>query len=167
MAIFFYPYMKKIPLSQGQFALVDDSDFDWLSQWKWHAQKNHNTYYAVRSVRVNGKGTLILMHREILGLTDPKIYGEHWDGDGLNNQRSNLRPATNSENQKNKNPRGTSKYLGVSWHKIGCKWRCNIVINGESKHLGLFTDEIQAALKYNEYARIHHGNFARLNEIPE
>lgn len=161
--------MKKIPLSQGKFALVDDADFEWLNQWNWYANKNHNTYYAVRSGKLNGKNTLILMHRQILGLTDPKIYGEHWDGDGLNNQRSNLRPATNSENQKNKKSKtnGTSKYLGVSWDK-GCrKWVCHINIDGKAKYLGLFTDETQAALKYNEYAKIHHGDFARLNIITE
>jgi hypothetical protein len=164
--------MKKIPLSQGKFTLVDDADFEWLSQWKWHAKRDTNTFYAVRNTEYlidNGikKRRVVQMHRQILGLTDPKIYGEHWDGDGLNNQRSNLRPATNSENQKNKKPRGTSKYLGVSWSKSSRKWISHIAINGKAKHLGLFTDEIQAALKYNEYARIHHGDFARLNEIPE
>ena len=123
---FYFLNMKKIPLSKGKFTLVDDADFEWLNAWKWHAGKRgDDLYYAVRSERVNGKKSLILMHREILGLTDSKIYGEHWDGDGLNNQRINL------------------------------------------KHLGLFTDEIQAALKYNEYAKIHHKEFANINIIPE
>ena len=165
---FYFLNMKKIPLSKGKFTLVDDADFEWLNAWKWHAGKRgDDLYYAVRSERVNGKKSLILMHREILGLTDSKIYGEHWDGDGLNNQRINLRPATNSENQKNKKARGTSKYLGVSWHKSSGKWRTNIAIDGKLKHLGLFTDEIQAALKYNEYAKIHHKEFANINIIPE
>lgn len=59
--------MKKITLSQGFIALVDDVDFEFLNQWKWHVSKDRNTYYAVRNVRLNdGKRTRILMHRLLL-----------------------------------------------------------------------------------------------------
>lgn len=159
--------MKIIPLSQGKITLVDDADFEWLSQWKWYANKNHNTFYACRNEKLNGKTRLILMHRQILGINDPRIFGEHRDRDGLNNQRINLRTANNSENQKNKKARGTSKYLGVSWDKFSKKWVSHISLNRKVKHLGLFTDEIQAAIAYNEAAKIHHKEFANINIIPE
>ena len=59
--------MKQIALTQNKFALVDDDMFEELNQHKWHAQKNVNTFYAVRNVRLeNGKQTLIQMHRQIL-----------------------------------------------------------------------------------------------------
>lgn len=159
--------MKKIPLSQGKFALVDDEDFEWLNQWKWQAHKSYNNWYATRKVRgIDNVRKELKMHRQILGITDLKILGEHADGDGLNNQRHNLRPATNSENQKNKKSRGTSRYLGVCWHKTRGYWLAKIVIDGKQKHLGCFSDEVLAAKSYNDMAKIHHGAFARLNAIP-
>lgn len=57
--------MKLIPLSQDQFAIVDDQDYEWLNQYKWHARKIKYTYYARRSAPY-GSRTLIYMHRELL-----------------------------------------------------------------------------------------------------
>jgi hypothetical protein len=72
--------IKLIPLTKGQFALVDAADYDWLMQWPWNAYWHPRTksYYARRA---HGP----LMHRFILGLTDPKIKGDHRDGNTLNN----------------------------------------------------------------------------------
>ncbi len=109
---------------------------------------------------------MIKMHRLILGLTDPNIQGEHADRNGLNNQRYNLREANNSTNHMNVNPRGTSKYLGVSVH-LHKVYISRIVIDRRQKYLGSFPltneGEIEAAKKYDEYAKVHHGNFANLN----
>ncbi len=71
--------MKRIPLTQGQFALVDDEDYDRLNQFKWHAVKAHRSYYAVRTIKdIDGKCKHIKMHREILGLVpNDGVFVDH------------------------------------------------------------------------------------------
>lgn len=108
---------RLIPLTQGQFAVVDAADFEFLNQWKWFAHWNSKTksFYAVRSgARVNGRQAAILMHRAILGcvLHDGSEV-DHRDHDTLNNRRSNLRLA-GKQNQHNQNIRkdNTSGFKG-------------------------------------------------------
>ena len=157
--------MKEIPLTQGKVALVDDDDFEWLSQFKWYAVKFGRTFYAVRQApRVNGKQRTIWMHREVLGLKpgDPRV--DHRDGDGLNNQRMNLREATHRQNMMNSRGRsGSSRFKGVDWDKRAKKWRARISVNGKKKHLGYFIDEEEAARAYDEKAKKIFGEFARVN----
>lgn len=158
--------MKKIPLSRGLFVLVDDEDFEELNQFKWSVMKSKDCFYAVRNFRISkGKKITILMHRQILKLTNPKILGEHRDGNGLNNQRYNLRISTHSENMRNTRPvkTGVSIYKGVSWAKKNNKWQVSIQVNKERIFLGLFVNEIEAAIAYDKAAKLHHGEFAWLN----
>lgn len=137
--------MKSIPLSKGLFAIVDDCDFEMLSRYKWSAGAIRNYPYAVR--RPNGK--TILMHRQIMNVSDPNIIVDHIDRNTLNNTRSNLRIANKSINARNKKATGTSKYMGVSLHR-GTKWIAHIKINSKYKHLGVFKDEVEAAKAYNK-----------------
>ena len=58
--------MKLIPLTQGQSAMIDDWNYDWLMQWKWYANKSRGTYYAVRHEKINDRVVAILMHLEIM-----------------------------------------------------------------------------------------------------
>jgi hypothetical protein len=158
--------MKKIKLTQGKFALVDDEDFEWLNQWKWcyHKEKNKNTGYVVRAI--NKK--LIRMHRQILNLIfGDKKDADHKDHNGLNNQKNNLRIVTSQENRRNslKIKNCFSKYKGVSLHKSTKKWRAYIVINYKQKHLGLFISEKKAAKVYNQAAIKYFGKHAYLNII--
>lgn len=156
--------MKEIKLTKGQVALVDDSDFEYLNQWKWCARKHRNTFYAQRSLpRVNGKQETVQMHRFILGLTDPKVLTDHKDWNGLNNQRSNLRVATVSQNNANKKPKGTSKYMGVSLLSRDNVWVANLYKNGKHYWLGRYNTEKEAALAYDEAAKKYHGEFANIN----
>lgn len=155
--------MKEIKLNKNYICLVDDCDFDSVNLYKWTALKFRNTIYAGRCVYENKKRKLIFMHRYILGVTTSKIFVDHKDHNGLNNQRWNIRTCTNSENQKNKKSRGTSKYLGVSYDNNRNKWVSQININGKTKGLGRFINEIDAAKKYDEHAKIYHLDFANLN----
>jgi len=159
--------MKQISLTQGQFALVDDEDFEELNKVKWCAVKERNTYYAARTMwcKKGKRYFTVKMHRVVLNLTDSKILCDHIDKNGLNNQKHNLRPSTNAENQRNRGSMANSfsKFKGVYWIKKINKWRASITINGKYISIGFFLTEIEAAKAYDEAAKIHHGEFAWLN----
>lgn len=157
--------MKTIQLSRGGFvAIVDDEDYEIVSQFKWSALVCHRMVYARRALRrPNGGQMWQLLHRFILGITDPKILVDHRDRNGLHCWRTNLRRATRSQNGTNRGKySGSSLYLGVHQLKSG-KWRAQIAPHGKPKHLGLFTDELSAALSYDKAAREYNGEFANLN----
>jgi len=87
--------MKKIPLSQGKFTIVDDADYDWLMKIKWSATKSAHNWYVV-----NGKtGKRRYMHREIMKPTNGQVV-HHKNGDSLDNRRANLEVCTQTENLK-------------------------------------------------------------------
>ncbi len=160
--------MKLIPLTQGQVSRVDDEDYERLSVHKWHARRKKNTFYAARTTsrRANPPKKNIFMHREIAGLKDLSLQVDHEDGDGLNNQRYNLRTATNSQNhagfltlRKDK----TSKFRGVSWHKGTRKWLARLNVQKTRKYLGVHESEESAAEAYDAATLEHFGAFAQLN----
>lgn len=159
--------MKLIALTQGQFAAVDDSDFDWLSAWKWQAQYDPTTkgYYAARSEGPKGNRKRIIMHRQILGLTHGDgLQGDHINLDTLDNRRQNLRIATQSQNAKNhrKQRNNASGYKGVSWCSAAGMWMARCSVNGDRRYLGVFPDKESAYFAYVNAAKEHHGEFARL-----
>lgn len=165
--------MKKIELTNNAgFCIVDDDDYENVKDFKWALVKGMSTNYARKT-----SGKKEMMHRMLLNARDG-FQVDHVNHDGLDNRRCNIRECTRSENMKNVRPYGTSKYLGVNLHttkskhtkKDGTesnytftKWRAAIAIKGKIKHLGLFEYEIDAAKKYDEYAKMHHGEFANLN----
>jgi len=159
--------MKLIPLTQGLFAQVDDADFDYLNQWKWCIKKAHNKTYAMRAlprVYVNGKPTrkYVQMHSEVIG--DIAGICDHKDGNGLNNQRGNLREATYSQNGANRISK--NKYMGIRQEKRSGKFYAEITKNGKATFLGSFKNENDAADAYNKAAIKIHKEFANLNIIP-
>lgn len=160
--------MKLIQLSKGQVASVDDGDFEELSKYNWYAMwcRNSKKFYAARNTSTSKKHT-ILMHRQILELTDSRVQVDHTDGSGLNNQRYNLRIVTNQQNQFNQKRQlnSSSKYKGVTWREDMNKWVARIKINKRTKHLGCFIREIDAAITYNKAAKEFFGEFALLNEV--
>ena len=167
--------MKQIPLTgkiKGYFAIVDDADYERVIAGPWYAHKGNKknrSYYASRSVRISGNHWVEQkMHRFILELTNPKIDGEHEDGNGLNNRRSNLRICTRRRNMGNGRKRlqqgskpCSSVFKGVSLNKKNGKWRAGITRNGKRKSLGHFVHEKDAALAYDKAAFEMWGEFAR------
>lgn len=157
--------MKIIWLTQGQFTLVDDEDYERVNHFKWYVNNAGGKLYARRTVNISSTSkSSMKLHRFILGVTNSEIQVDHIDGNSLNNQRLNLRTCTQAENKRNKTPYGTSKYLGVFYKKKrGKKWSANITKDGKKTFLGYFKDEKDAALSYDEAAKKLHGEFANLN----
>jgi hypothetical protein len=159
--------MKLLPLSQGKHAIVDDADYEWLSQWKWRIASSHSSgvnEYAGRSDYSEGKQRLVLLHRVIIG-AGPGEFVDHIDQNGLNNTRANLRKVTRAQNKQNGRPYrgGTSQYKGVYWDKKSSKWVASIRVNRKLFRLGAFVDEQAAARAYDDAAREHFGVYARTN----
>lgn len=156
--------MKTIPLTKGYAAMVDDEDYLALSQFKWQAllTRGGQPVYARRAGKTaSGKKVTILMHAFICGYSRP----DHVDGDGLNNQRLNLRLATHGQNNANRRKAHgkSSVFLGVNWKQTNNKWCAQIKQDGKKRHIGLFKDEFDAATAYNFAALEAHGDFARFN----
>lgn len=150
--------MKEIRCTKGMIALVDDEDFELVSQFKWQAIFKGKTYYAF-----TGRPG-IRMHRMILGLTDPRIGVDHKNHNGLDNRRENLRISTQQDNVRNQRARkGTSKYKGVFFEKSTGKYKAAISVNYKTINLGRFFNELDAARAYDEAAKKYFGNFAVLN----
>jgi hypothetical protein len=140
--------MKTIRLTKGKCACVDDEDYESLSQYKWHTKKDDCRFYAARHPT---RKITERMHRTILNAQ----YGEevdHIDGDGLNNQKSNLRIVTHRQNMQNQHIKKTSKYPGVSkWSSVREKpWRANVLLGKKLIYLGSFKTEEEAHMKYIE-----------------
>lgn len=159
--------MREIPLTQGQFAIVDDGDYDWLNQYKWNVLKmNGGNFYAVRSSLKNGKQYAIYMTRFILGLEfGDSRQADHQNHNTLDNRRDNIRICTPLQNQRNQKLRSntSSKYKGVYWDKLKQKWGVQITINRKHKHLGYWIMEEVAALRYDMVAIREYGVFVQLN----
>jgi hypothetical protein len=159
--------MKEISLSQNKVALVDDEDYDFLSQWKWQVTEGKTgKFYAVR-MQCIPKSEIrkrIFMHRLIMKAPD-NIDVDHKKGNGLNNQKENLRLATKSQNAANrKKPKNnTSGFKGVSWDRARNKWLACIRFNYKNIHLGRFIDRIDAVKSYDKKAKELFGEFAQTN----
>ena len=142
--------MKKIKLTMGKFALVDDDMFEWLDKWRWSYKKDGG--YAVRNGRIRLKDgkyktKRIWMHRLINNTPDDMIT-DHINRITLDNRRCNLRTADKSLNglNRDKPKSNTSGYKGVHFDKQTNKWRAEIRLNNKNFKLGRFTD-IQDAVK--------------------
>lgn len=157
--------MKLIPLTQGQFAKIDDADFPSVSQFQWQAHRTGKN----RSWRAKR------------GLYDPAIKNnrneylhqfltgcrvDHHDGDGLNNQRFNLRPCSTRQNNqayRKKSLGKSSRYRGVLWNRQAGKWQGRITVENRQYHLGYFKEEILAAHAYDAASKKFFGEFAAPN----
>lgn len=123
---------KLIPLGKsGKFAIVDEEDYEWLSQWKWRLGNG----YAVRSINRKTTG----MHR-VINQTPEGLETDHINRNKLDNRKSNLRSATRSANSKNRalSPKNVSGCAGVSWSKDKQAWLAITRIEKKRWNLGCF-----------------------------
>jgi hypothetical protein len=162
--------VKQIQLTKGYVALVDDDDYEWLPAYSWSF---HSMGYAGHTATQSDwrHGKTILMHREIAEvhfMVEPGQDVDHIDGNGLNNQKSNLRAATRAQNLANKRKSftNTSGYKGVHLHKKVNTYNAQIMIAGKLIGLGSYVSRHHAALIYNAAATFYNGEYARLNEVP-
>jgi hypothetical protein len=158
-----------IPLSQGAVALVDGGDFDRVNQYIWtlRISKVGNRYAERMAISPDGRRRTELMHRFILGLTDSDVHTDHRDGDGLNNQRFNLRSCIRADNAKNRRKLAikTSRFKGVTYRRRADRWEAKIRVSTKLIYLGHYMTEEDAARAYNEAALKHFGEFANLNAV--
>ena len=170
---------RRIPLTQGRFAIVDPQDYPRLSRYKWRLcrTKGKNVLYAERSIRLpGGRYSRILMHREIFeeinsnlldtsdGRRTTSLVIDHINGCGLDNRRANLRLATAAQNAWNSKKRTSrSGYKGVWFAADKRLWRASIVCHGKRIHLGYFRNKIAAARAYDAAAIKYYKQFARPN----
>jgi hypothetical protein len=156
--------MKQIKLTQGKFALVDDEDYKELTKHKWYAHRNKSTFYPRRSLPyVDGIQQKQYLHVFLLG-SSPNKEIDHRDGNGLNNQRNNLRMCTQSQNSMNRHgSHGKCKFKGVSWYEGPKRWRSQIAVGGKREYLGIFFCAVKAAKAYDKAAKEYFGEFANLN----
>jgi hypothetical protein len=160
--------MKQVPVSEGCVATVDDEDYERVIQHKWRVQRVGRNAYAYTSI----SGKQVLMHRLIVNAEKGTMI-DHADGNGLNNQKSNLRPCTYAQNFANARPKQTknktSEYKGIWFiQTVPCRrcWRAAITAEGKRLNIGTFMTEVEAARAYDAAAKALHGEFARLN-FPE
>jgi hypothetical protein len=153
--------MRFIDLKGGYRAIVDDEDYEFLSQSNW---SRNNKGYACKKVRINGKPRNCYMHRVLLNAQKGESV-DHINGNRLDNRRENMRLATVSQNAMNRalSSRGNNRYKGVSLHKG--KYEAKIRFNKKYIYLGRHVKEEEAAKAYNEAAKKYFGEYARLNQI--
>ncbi len=151
--------VKEISLTQGQVALVDDEDYNYLNQWKWEARhsRSKSNYYAARKKylgKINGKYRFVTvrMHRLLMNAPKNKQV-DHINHNTLDNRKCNLRIVSPRQNMQNREVKSASRYPGVYWERSHNRWRARIVIDGKPKHLGYFKDECEAAKAYERACR--------------
>jgi hypothetical protein len=152
--------MKLIPLTQDKYACVDDADYGWISQFKWHAEKatKSRTFYASTNVN-DGTRRTVRMHQLLCPFA---THVDHINRNGLLNVRRNLRAATsllNNGNTAKISRKCTSRFKGVNWQPKRQTWLARVC----HKYIGAFATEIEAAHAYDKAAVIAFGEFARLN----
>lgn len=156
-----------IPLSRGMFALVDESDFEFLSQFTWSVSSSGRNKYAEFGKKVGAKMKTFSMHRLLLK-APANMQVDHRNGNGLDCRRSNLRVCLAIQNRQSKRKQirpTSSKFKGVHWDKVRHKWIARIRPNWSTVILGAFTTEAAAGAAYNEAAIKHFGEYAFLNSI--
>ena len=161
---------RRIPVTLGQYAIVDPEDYERINKYKWNAYRGYSSYYSKRKIynRKNGSERTIYMHRYIMNAPEEMVV-DHINHNGLDNRKVNLRLATRAENaryaRKTKN-KFSSDYKGVHYIKKVNRWRTTITFEDKMIYVGQFRDEESAGKAYDRAAKKYFGEFACLN-FPE
>jgi|SRR6266853_1272468 len=150
--------MKTIELiNSSNLVIVDDEDFNNLNKYKWYLLNNGSVYGLINKENTSMPSIIL----------DTKISVDHIDRNKLNNQKSNLRKASTSQNLANRILFKNNKvgYKGVYYDRG--KYKAQICCAGKVKHLGRFENKEDAALAYNQAALIYFGEFANINQMEE
>ncbi len=188
--------MKEIELTKGYKAIVDDEDYDLVTKYygdeviKWYSRISNGAKhikYAEKSVLSKRQKEFfsnifgyeitfshLLMHRLIMKCRPDDII-DHIDGNGLNNQKSNLRLCTMQQNAQNRKRRNTNKtgYKGVAKNpliKEGSRCWIAFIHDPQTRkniRIGSYYTRQEAAIAYNEMATKLFGEFALLNDLTE
>ena len=149
-----------IPLTKGEFALVDNDDVERVTAaglWSFHA---HDTMKYARS------GCHGYLHRFVM--RNPLGYEiDHINRDGLDCRKANLRLATKSQQQANapKKRTSTSRWKGIYRERRRKNyWVVRMRVSGRVYYRFAKSEEA-AAMAYNELMRQHFGEYALLNEV--
>jgi hypothetical protein len=155
---------KEILLGRGMIALVDDDDYESIADYRWFAVwgGSDGVWYARRLSRHQGKAKTVRMHRVIMN-APVGTQVDHINGNGLDNRKSNLRLASPSENQRNRNrpaAHNKSGFRGVCAY--GKRWRAAITpTKGKNITLGYYDSPQEASAAYEAKARELFGEFYR------
>jgi len=168
--------MKRIPLTQGGFALVDDEDYERTVKLTWRLSPNKGKPYAYTSLSkkviktkagnsVNQSLQTFILNRFHKGRNTVILFK---DGNRLNCTKENL--FVGSEGFKSQGVTGMvankkSRFKGVRWCDTTKRWRASIIKNKKCYDLGRHDTEEEAALTYNKKAIELYGENAKLNKI--
>jgi len=159
---------RRIPLTQGQYAIVDPEDYKELAKYQWYAKRCERRFYAERWGKTKQGSRIrrdIKMHQVIMGTAEGKFI-DHINHNGLDNRKANLRFATAQQNTWNKRKQKgnySSQYKGVHWVKSEKNWRAVITCNKRVIYIGRFDDEKAAAMAYDAKAKEYFGEYAAPN----
>jgi len=158
--------MKTINTRNGTTVIVDDDVYEWASRRTLGLDNKGYVrfWYETKERQVHKK-----LHRVIMG--EPVGYQvDHINRNKLDNRRENLRLCSNLDNSKNRGVHRThngkpktSLFKGLCWNKDRRKWQSGIQVDGKRQHLGLFVNEMDAAIAYDTAALKHFGEFAHIN----
>ena len=162
--------MKELILKHGEIALVDDEDYERCQAYSWYVHyKSKTTFYVAGILIKERRGPTVscYLHKFIMNAQKGQ-RADHKDRNTLNNQKSNLRFSTHTQNNQNVGRKSNNKtgYKGIGYLRGAKKWRACIGSSGKRYYSDLVDTKEEAALEYDKLAKTHHGEFACLN-FPE
>ena len=151
----------RVPLLHGNYLLIDEDDYAAHGHMAWVSVRIGTGVYVCAWSRTLRKN--VYLHRLIMNAPSD-VTVDHVNRDGLDNRRCNLRLATQSQNNANKENK-RDEYRGVYRTKSG-RFQAKISDRTKAskcKSLGTFTTQTAAASAYDAAALEKFGEFAQLN----